>query len=361
MERMLASVYSLVDMESSHEKIQKRCEGMKNYLETNLDIDELIALYFQINTDCRNSKLYERLKDADLMFDHEHKREIALIAGVLLLELLNDRDLVEEVILSFLCQSLFREQTLIKDMNAKIQEKFLEITSNLRENQMIKKHESAKISELQVFEDVEVEEEEEKEEILWGEETIEIINKSFTTVAAKINALHRNQLIIRESLDLYKEESNLLSWLFGGWSNDLNEKLSQKINANEISIVLGKELADLVSTASGPYPAKQFLVKMLSYCGKSDDKISLLDLVEYQSDDWKEQVLSTYPLYENELKTPILSAISHSQKVDEKGAWKYTYKTSTGIEPENTEFDALIWAYQFYLELLLVKLSEGEA
>src|SRR5205085_2233156 len=84
-----------------------------------------------------------------------------------------------------------------------------------------------------------------------------------------------------------QEESNVLWWLYGAQSRDLEVPFVTLKSA--ASIVLGKELADLAGTLPGPYAARAFLDKAVREAGFSNE-VTLSDSVNSCLQDWRSSV-----------------------------------------------------------------------
>jgi len=131
------------------------------------------------------------------------------------------------------------------------------------------------------------------------------------------------------------------------------------MKATEASIVMGKELADLVKTLPGPYAAEAVLSKTLSSIkGKNDINGNLADVIDKQSIEWKTKVINSYSSKMTEEITPLLTAITKSLEVENAVEWLPAFKKLTGFEANDIKITALNLAHQIYLECLTIKCIE---
>ncbi len=254
------------------------------------------------------------------------------------------------IILSVLSISLLKNNTLIPEIRSIALNKLDEVCSQIREYGKI---DIEDINEINL---------DELENELQGQpvkiEYMLKIIKHLKTLNDNMVNIYNNQEILCSSIDAYKEETNILSWLIGETSNDLHKKLDKKIMQREVAFILGKELADLVLIIPGPYSAKGILNKMVGLCKAESKTLSLVDMVDLIDTNWKVSLLKKYPDSAYFSNTPIILAIAKSLEVDGDKVWKYTYGKIMGFDPEMVTQDMLTWGYQIYLECLLVKLSE---
>jgi hypothetical protein len=189
----------------------------------------------------------------------------------------------------------------------------------------------------------------------WESKSITQFSKVLSNIASNLNNLQYNQENLFLALEICKEDSNILSWLVGEWSNDLNIPLTDKIEQSQIAFILGKELADLVTQVPGPYAAKALLKKMLGLCKRKQKDFSLVEMVDLLDKEKKEQILNKYSLLNSGINTPILLSITKALEANEPIVWKHAFKTIMNIDADEVKKEPLTWAYQLYLECLLTK------
>jgi len=347
--------YMIVCANPTNEQLQCRWESLQQYCEIeDINILELVKMFFGLPTDVSfRNQFTESYANKDLTFQSKNEREISLLAGVTLMELIEKDIQVNKIVLAIMCITLFKQEVVIPEIPDVVSDKLDDITADIREietEQSIIAISNTGISELAKV----------LETGTWSAENIVAFSKILSQIPANFNKLKNNQKNLQKSLTIYKEDSDILSWLFGEWSSDLKKPLNKKINQSQISLVLGKELADLVKQIPGPYSAKAFLVKMLGHCKADKSNISLLEMVDSLDENWKKQLLDHYSIIENGENTPILLAVSKALDANEPNVWKYAYQKTIGIDPERATSNPLTWAYQIYLECLLVKDNRSE-
>lgn len=154
------------------------------------------------------------------------------------------------------------------------------------------------------------------------------------------------------SINLLSEETNILWWIFGEYSRDLNVKMSS-FEPEAVCVIAGKELTDLIDTPPGPLSVDAFLTKIME-SGRSDipDKVTLKDAINKSPKDWREQWVKDRKI-ENMI-CPIHFAAKTSLLTEDDDSWGSVYKKSTGdFLLEKTPLD---FAKQLYWEGLLIKI-----
>ncbi|KJR44333.1 hypothetical protein UF75_5281 [Desulfosporosinus sp. I2] len=346
--------YRIVCVDPSNEQLKSRWESVQEYCEIEeINILELVKMFFGLPTDASFKKQFIDLYAKDLTFQSKNEREISLLAGVTIIELMEKEIHVTKIVLATMCIALFKQDAIIPDVQAIVSKKLKDITAEIRDletEQRMRTISNTEITELKKSLELGA----------WNPQNIVEFSKVLSNIAANFNALVNNQNELSKSLIIFKEDSNILSWLFGEWSNDLDKPLNGSIKRSETALILGKELADLVEQIPGPYPAKAFLKKMLGHCKADKKNISLVEMVDSLDESWKELLLDDYNIINNGENTPILLSVSKALETNEPKVWKHAYQKAIGIDAEEMISDPLTWAYQMYLECLLVKYINRE-
>ena len=172
-----------------------------------------------------------------------------------------------------------------------------------------------------------------------------------TAYAKSDNNLASNNEDLRTALELQKEEVDVLWWLVGAYSNDLERPYSELEKAIT-AVVAGKEFAELVLHRPGPIGATGILKRMLANGTGGSQKISLQELVPNLPMEWRERVSES--VTEDSIQfCPLLAAISASVESKADDAWVSIFKNrfprllSTAILPE-------IFSFQMYREWMMV-------
>lgn len=345
--------YREVAIEPQHEQLEKRWESIEMYLE-DYDDDTILALalnYLGIEQELEsNSEFIECLIKTDLSFDKRNGKEIRLLCGIALAELVETEPIVAT--LAAECLLLFNNNSKAKKLCHFFEERFMQECITLRENM-------PKLETIDGKSQAEAIAEEFAEGVVLNVSTanasISQILSSFDKYIVKL--ISANNKFINH-LEIYKEESRILSWLIGESSNDLGNAF-KTMNQEDAAIIIGKELADLVLVLPGPYAAKAFIKKMLQLTKPKQKKSFTLDIyVDALDLSWRKKVLERYPLINEGMNTPILFAISKSIEVENPKEWLPAFKKKSGIDAGTFTVYSDDAAYQIYLECLLIKLID---
>jgi hypothetical protein len=168
------------------------------------------------------------------------------------------------------------------------------------------------------------------------------------------DALGREFQKLQLQLPVVTEEADMLWWVFGETSRDLNKRWDN-MSLEEVSMICAKELADLTKVIPGPVAARAFLDRTIR-SGRDSVKssVSIADAVNKTPKDWRER---NYKMpVPNELKgiLPISEAIRYSIEAGDADGWRSIFKSSTRIastaKPEPSKL-----AYQIFLEHLTAR------
>ncbi|NMM62213.1 hypothetical protein HBE96_05840 [Clostridium sp. P21] len=342
--------YKFVCLDPTHEQLKNRWDSLQEYCENeDINVLELTKLFFGLPTEeAFKAEFVESYSNRDMTFLYENEREISMLAGATLMELLEKNIQVTNIVLAIMCIALFKQESIIPEVIDIVSDKLDDIATDIRKSET--EHSMRYITNKGISELAKT-----LESGTFTPESIIAFSKTLGQIVSNFNILQNNQENMEKSLEIYKEDSDILSWLFGEWSNDLKKQLNKKVNQNQISLVIGKELADLVKLIPGPYAAKAFLRKMLGHCKVDKNNITLVEIIDLLDEDWKKQLLNDYSIIGDGENTPILLAISKSLETSEQNVWKYAYQKVMEINVEEVKSDPLTWSYQMYLECLLVK------
>lgn len=146
------------------------------------------------------------------------------------------------------------------------------------------------------------------------------------------------------------EETDILWWLEGGCSRDLNKPWSTL--KDEVPLVAGWELADLTDVALGPRDAAAFLERVVSLTkGKNKDQ-PIQVYVNGVSDEWAKARAAKLPERALDL-APLTLALSQRAKSD-TASWQQFFQKTSGIAP-TTQLAPEVAAKQAYVEAVLLQ------
>ena len=191
-----------------------------------------------------------------------------------------------------------------------------------------------------------------KELIDEGHDQIPIadLNVLLSQFAKTINQLGRDHSELSGALALQKEENDILWWLVGGYSNDLEQRFDV-MNGATAAIIAGKELADHVIHLPGPLSVGNILQRVIKKTEDSDVAVSFETLVPELPMHWRQKVVADST--DRVLRyCPLTTAISHCVAMEDNASWvtlfskQFPLSTKLEMRPE-------VLAYQMYRERML--------
>lgn len=173
------------------------------------------------------------------------------------------------------------------------------------------------------------------------------LKEALQNVTQGINQIQHNHL-------LYREESDMLWWMQGGYSRDLGTPLDQ-INLPVASLIAGKELADLVRVIPGPFSVKAIFYQMLSREGSDvDGEVALSSVINEADRKWREEWNQRFSKSEAIDLCPILFAVKKSLETNGDKSWPAAFKKVVGLA-SNVKINTIDIAMQTYEECLFIK------
>jgi len=157
---------------------------------------------------------------------------------------------------------------------------------------------------------------------------------------------------IRRELAVTKEEANMLWWLFSEFSRDLNKPM-REFSAPAISVIAGKELADLTEIIPGPFSIAAMVHRAIrnSHPETATKKMSLREALKGLPLPWRESFASTNYLAELEAVMPFSNGLKISLTNTKESACMAAIANATGLSDSRIEPNQI--GYQIYLESLL--------
>lgn len=151
----------------------------------------------------------------------------------------------------------------------------------------------------------------------------------------------------------FREDSNILWWVTGGHSRDLRKPFAG-MDAGQVCIIAGKELADLTELMPEPFSAKAVLYTLLEKVGVDLTKqIVISTSVGCLDDEWRELWVSSI---HNSIALDLCPIMFASLRASESDGsdWHSAFKTVTTVGAKS-RIDPLDLAEQVYHECLLLK------
>lgn len=185
----------------------------------------------------------------------------------------------------------------------------------------------------------------------------ESLGASLTALDQSIDALAQSaQKAIHAFIgmvEVQQEETNILWWVFGGYSRDLKEPI-RALGSRAACVVVAKELADLTAILPGPSAAEAILDRVLHYDECALPEVTIVEVVEGASRDWRESWIGAYESLRHDGLFPLVAGIVESVETDVPGGWVAVYERISSISPSQP-IPLLCAASQLYYELLLAR------
>ena len=165
-----------------------------------------------------------------------------------------------------------------------------------------------------------------------------------------INQITRDNRLLQDALTTQREETDILWWLTGACSNDMNQPFAE-MGAGVSAIIAGKELADHVVQRPGPLSVANILIRVIEQCENPRVTPSLDILLAEVPMDWKRK-LSDSTCEEALPYCPLNAAISHTVTVDNDPSWVTPFSKHFGHSP-SAELSPGVLSLQMYRERML--------
>jgi len=353
MKQFFSESYSKVCVDASREQLEMRWKAIEEYCEKEeFDVYQLVKMFYLLGVgDVFNQEFFSAFHDIDISFNKNNKRELSVLAGNILINLMEQSELKLDVIFSILALSKYNIDVALPEIIEKAYKSFGELSANTRERAITYKNvptKSLKDYALSL-----------KDLTAMGQEQITGLAAAINSIVSNTSSLAQNQSEMKKAIEIYREDSNILAWLFGDWSNDLGVSLTKKIAQKDVAIILAKELADLVVVMPGPYPIKSFLNKMLDFCKVDTKTYSLVDMVDAIDTDMQKSIVEQYDCIDDTPEsTPILFSIKSAIAANKPGVWQHMVSSRIGFEINSIQNSILEWAVLMYFECMLIKKHE---
>lgn len=178
------------------------------------------------------------------------------------------------------------------------------------------------------------------------------LNSLVSQFAKVINQLGSNYSTLKSALALQREENNILWWLVGGYSNDL-ERSFDGMSGAVAGTIAGKELADHVIHLPGPLSVGSILHRVITRTIHNDLPVTLESLVPELPMHWRQTLVAEG--FDAVLRyCPLMSAIAYSVAVEDDASWVTPFSKQF---PHSTklEIPPALLAYQMYRERMLLR------
>lgn len=180
----------------------------------------------------------------------------------------------------------------------------------------------------------------------------ERVHKAIGQLTSNISAANEKML---GNQDILQEETNILWWLFGERSRDLDKPMSD-VGARAVCLIAAKELADLTRFVPGHFAARSFLSRSLDRAkgkAKAPTAFALAEVVAEATPEWRRKWMQKADLPSKGPLLPVLSAVAASLEAEGE-AWQGVWKTSTRLK-QDISLPPLDLAEQVFEECLLLR------
>lgn len=355
MNKSFAGWYRIANIEPTREQLENRWNGISNFIENQLvkdDIFELVKMFYSQPTEEEFRDRYvECFVEADSVFDRNNGLELSVLAGTTLIKIIEDHSYSMLAIFATMSFSFFTESPVVPNIIETIKENFCRSTCSTREDIL----DEDNIIQLDTSPN-ELIKTLQANPTVWTQNASNALINYLTETHKFLKHLYEKERKHKAITKVYREDSQILWWMTGQWSNDLDKSLNET-KKDYASIIIGKELADKIEILPGPYSAKAVIYKMLNSCGKrtTSKTPNLKEVIGCLDSKWKIKCIKEYGVDGIGKIAPILFAISTSLTVDEGEDWNPQFKKSVGYSAEDITKSAEEIAFQVYLECLTVK------
>ncbi|MGL4363504.1 MAG: GTPase-associated system all-helical protein GASH [Cellulosilyticaceae bacterium] len=355
MRKKFAELYFRVCAEAKPEQLEKRWQGIEEYCnQDEVDIYNLVKMVYSLSPpDQFKDEFTTIFQNIDISFQGSFVKEQELLASICLMKLMEETGLSLHIALAVMCVSKYNVEILVPELAVAAYKVFSETSAEIREKS-VKYQKCSTVNSNKLIESL-------KELTALEPEHIVGFSSALTEIVKNIKIINQNQEQILENVDVLQEDSDILSWIIGSWSNELEKPITKGTLQKDVALLLAKELADFVQVIPGPYAFEAFLKKMLDNCKKETKEYSLVTMVDSIDDADKSSILSCYQMdgvkQEN---TPILFSIKCALDATQPNVWKSMANNKLSINVDSITHETLEWAKLLYFECLLVKIEGRE-
>jgi len=186
---------------------------------------------------------------------------------------------------------------------------------------------------------------------------IQPIAESITVLEGSLKMLVKSVEKAVQALDkaqhTLQEETNILWWVLGGYSRDLEEPMSA-LDLHAACTVAAKELADLTIFMPGPAAARAFLDRLLRRDSGDLPAATIKDVVNASPRTWRESWAERYTSLSRDGLFPVIMAVLRSLETEGPDDWIAAYEKVSSIATTQA-MPLLDIADQMYHELLLAR------
>ena len=320
------------------EQKEQRENGVENFCkELNCnDISELIRIYHGFNCDKEFYDNFIRFfSEIDPNFSAKNVEEIKLLAGVTLVNIAETQfDLGYKTELLALIMSFYLSDSLSL-IDTRILKQFDKDRLDLRAPQKIKSNFEELIKTLG---------EKSPEDETWQTDLFDLLQEE-----------HNYNIKLLQTLQVYKEDSQILWWMNSKWCNTLDCDL-KTLTKKQACLIIGSEAAELVENYPGPFSIKAVLKTLISSSKENNSKMGICEVLSNTDSRYKENIVSQFANSAIIDLVPLHAAVCRESNTTSVEQWypKYTQEILRGNKFSNCTPDE--YSYRMFLESLVLKL-----
>lgn len=345
--------YREADLQPTHDTLANRWAGVEKVTEkiTPGGLIELGRLFHGLaESGPTITSLKDALFEADNAFSTKNVLEVRVLAGVCLIEVAENHSEDNSHIAAYamVCPALMgrRDGAFVPSIVKRANELLDKASGDLRRHAPSPATTISKIDE----ELTKIEAAEAANSFQQGgppvRDGLKKLRTGLAAVSSSVTRLARTQ-------SLFREDSDILWWMTGLYSRDLDQPFSQ-VGLPSAAILLGKELADLIQCQPGPVAAKAVLGRGLEQIGgDSAKKVTMTVAINHLPSEWKERCFGEDGNRDVLSLCPVTSAIRHSVTIEK--SWGSAAQALSGVSA-TSKLSGIELAYQMYRECMFRKL-----
>lgn len=360
MHTLFSDWYRITNVDPSEDTLEKRWQGIENIvnnLNTRSSLD-LVRLFFgkSIKNSIFTDTFREAFKETDQTFTMSgNDLELQILAGISIIQSLEANDETNvNTALSTICVSFQEPATMppFPEVLKRAKEFLLDRSREVRSRQKTNNIKTT-LADLSDQKNVLLASLPANSLPNTKEPMGAIFDKIQEIITQVISEVNQIATEIDLSLLLQQEETEMLWWLIGEYSNSLKKRIS-KIPLPFACLIIAKELSEHTQVIPGPVNILALVDKMLNTVReKTKEETSIKEVVNTATIEWKSQYLAGINLSSVEDLCPLHYAINKSVETGDSTSWIASFEKSMGIKAEQsvTPLDISIQAYN---EMLLL-------
>ncbi|PKM46860.1 MAG: hypothetical protein CVV05_00140 [Gammaproteobacteria bacterium HGW-Gammaproteobacteria-1] len=346
--------YRLVAIEPDAEKLEKRWAGVKEWAESLRNSDEntleTVRIFQGIPVKASRAPFLEAFRTQDTAFPQRNDLELQVLAGASLVECVQTAGSNGVGLRTAVLAGTALEASILRATEPRLDEIADEVTAGLRAIAVAqRKRRSVNTIDVRDKANAATNAMKQIPTITSFEILTSVITPIFQSLVGAVRAADVGLTDAAHSLRCADEETNILWWIEGGCSRDMNKSWAALKHGT--AIIAGTELADLTDAALGPRDAAALLARVLSGAAGNGEE-ALASYVNALPADWARERTSN--LDEGTLALmPLTHAIFLRARSDDT-SWQQYFDSSSGLK-SSTQLTATRIARQSYVEAILLR------